>query len=53
MESDIAAANSRINQCENSISRIKNDNCVNEPMWNRAIETTYKVDELASTVIEL
>lgn len=53
MESDIAAANSRISQCENSIAHIKNDNCVNEPMWNRAIETTYKVDELASTVIEL
>lgn len=53
MESDIATANSRISQCENSISRIKNDNCVNEPLWNRAVETTYKVDELESTVIEL
>ena len=53
MESDIATANSRISQCENSISRIKNDNCVNEPLWNRAVETTYRVDELSSTVIDL
>lgn len=53
MESDIAAANSRISECENSISHIKYDNCINKPLWNRAVETTYKVDELASTVIEL
>lgn len=53
MESDIAAANSRISECENSIYHIKSDNCTNEPLWNRAIETTYKVDELTSTVIEL
>ena len=53
MEADIAAANSRISQCENSIYHITHDTYNDEPLWNRAVETEYKVGDLTATVFEL
>lgn len=53
MESDIAAANSRISQCENSIYHIQYDNYRDEPLWNHALETEQKVGNLADTIYDL
>lgn len=53
MESDIAAANSRITQCENSIYHIKHDTYNDEPLWNRAVDTECKVGDLTATVCKL
>lgn len=53
MESDIATANSRISQCENSIYRIKEDVYDISPLSDKFRESDNKIDILNASVIEL